>query len=97
MASLSRTLYVGVTNDVARRAFEHRTKVVPGFTSKYNVTRLVYAEGFGNVRDAIVREKQIRGWRRNRKVELVESPNPGWDDLAATWFAAEQDPSLRSG
>ena len=97
MASLSRTLYTGVSNDLARRTSEHRNKVVPGFTHKYNVTRLVHAEAFGDVRDAIAREKQIKGWRRSRKIELIESANPGWDDLAETWFAAEQDPSLRSG
>ena len=97
MASLSRTLYIGVTNELARRAYQHRMKVVPGFTSKYNVTRLVYAEEFGDVRDAIAREKQIEGWRRDRKIELVESVNPEWEDLAETWLAAEQDPSLRSG
>ena len=97
MASLSRTLYVGVTNDLARRAFQHRTKVVPGFTSKYNVTRLVYAEESGDVREAIAREKQIKGWRRERKIELIESVNPEWDDLADAWFASEQDPSPRSG
>ena len=97
MASFSRTLYVGVTNDLGRRVLEHRSKAVPGFTRKYNITRLVHADEFGDVREAIAREKQIKGWRRDRKIELVESVNPEWDDLAETWFAAEQDPSLRSG
>ena len=97
MASLSRTLYIGVTNDLARRAFEHRTKAVSGFTSRYNITRLVHAEEFGDVKDAIAREKQIKGWRRDRKIELIESVNPEWEDLADAWFAAGQDPSLRSG
>ena len=82
MASLSHTMYIGVTNDLARRAIEHRRKVVPGFTSRYNVTRLVYAEEFNDVRDAIVREKQLKGWRRERKIALIESVNPEWDDLA---------------
>ena len=71
--------------------------MVPGFTSKYNVTRLVHAEEFGEVKDAIAREKQIKGWRRDRKIELIESVNPEWDDLADAWSATEQDPSLRSG
>jgi len=96
MASLSRTTYVGVTNDLARRVFEHRTKMVPGFTSKYNITRLVHAEEFHHVKDAIARERQIKGWRRERKMALIESMNPEWDDLAETWFATEQDSSLRS-
>ncbi len=96
MASQSRTIYVGVTNDLARRMFEHRAKMAPGFTSKYNVTRLVYAEEFDDVRDAIAREKQLKGWRRERKTALIESVNPEWDDLAETWFANEQDSSLRS-
>ena len=68
MASLSGTMYVGVTSNLAARALQHRTKVVPGFTSKYNVTRLVYVEEFEDVRDAIAREKQIKGWRRDRKI-----------------------------
>ncbi len=79
MASLSRTLYVGVTNDLARRTLQHRAKMVPGFTSKYNVTLLVHAEQFGDVRDAIAREKQIKGWRRDRKIELIEMNNPEWE------------------
>ena len=81
MASLSRTLYVGVTNDLARRAFQHRTKVVPGFTSKYNVTRLVYAEESGDVREAIAREKQIKGGSRQKKLDLVNGMNAEWQDL----------------
>ncbi len=97
MASLSRTLYVGVTNDLARRACQHRVKAVPGFTSKYNVTRLMYAEPFEDVREAIARERQIKGWRRERKFDLIESVNPEWEDLAETWYVTRQDPSLRSG
>jgi putative endonuclease len=96
MASLSRTIYVGVTNSLAQRVFQHRMKMVPGFTSKYNITRLVYAEACDDVRDAIAREKQLKGWRRERKMTLIESVNPEWDDLAETWFAAEQDSSLCS-
>ena len=95
-ASLPRTIYVGVTNDLAQRVFQHRKKMVPGFTSKYNITRLVYTEEGDDVRDAIAREKQLKGWRRKRKMALIESVDPEWDDLAETWFATEQDSSLRS-
>lgn len=97
MASLSRTLYTGVSNDLRRRVHEHRTGLVPGFTSRYNVIRLVYAEAFTDVREAIAREKQIKGWVRSKKIALVESVNPEWEDLSEAWFPAEQDPSLRSG
>jgi putative endonuclease len=83
------SLYVGVTNDLERRVEEHRGKLVDGFTKKYNLTRLVYVEECGEVVDAITREKQIKGWRRSRKVALIETLNPKWEDLS--------DPSLRSG
>jgi putative endonuclease len=81
MASLSRTLYTGVTNDLARRVYQHKQRLVPGFTSRYNITRLVYYEPFGDIRDAIVREKQIKGWLRAKKIALIESMNPEWNDL----------------
>ena len=61
---------------------EHRSKLVPGFTSKYNITRLVYWEVFKDIRDAIAREKEIKGWRRSKKIALIESMNPHWDDLS---------------
>jgi putative endonuclease len=83
LASHSRVLYVGVTNDLVRRLFEHRQKLIPGFTSKYNVSRLVYCEVFEQIRDAIAREKQLKGWRRERKIALIESVNQQWRDLAA--------------
>ena len=93
MSSNSKTLYVGVTNDLARRAYQHRDKLVAGFTSKYNITRLVYAETTNDVHAAIAREKQIKGWRREKKIALIESVNPEWDDVSEAWFAHEQDPS----
>jgi putative endonuclease len=96
MTNRSRTLYTGVTNDLQRRVYEHQHKLVPGFTSKYNITRLVYLEATGDIRAAISREKQIKGWLRARKIALIESANPGWDDLSAGWFD-RADPSLRSG
>jgi putative endonuclease len=82
LASRSRVLYTGVTNDLARRVHEHKLSLVPGFTQKYRVTRLVYFEEFGDIRAAIAREKQIKGWVRARKIELIEARNPTWVDLA---------------
>ena len=84
MASRSRVLYVGVTNDLARRVHEHKQGLVPGFTSKYRVTRLVHFEGFPDIRDAIAREKAIKGWKRSRKISLIKLHNPTWEDLAST-------------
>ncbi|MGX7741211.1 GIY-YIG nuclease family protein [Rhodopseudomonas parapalustris] len=77
-------LYVGVTNDLVRRAYEHRTKAVPGFTSKYNIVRLVWFEIHDDPIAAITREKEIKKWRRAWKVALIERDNPGWDDLFET-------------
>ena len=81
----SKTLYTGVTNDLPRRMFEHRNSLVPGFTSKYRIDRLVYFETTSDVRAAIAREKQIKGWRRERKIALVEGANPKWTDLSKEW------------
>jgi putative endonuclease len=83
--SRSHILYTGVTGNLSRRAFEHRNKLVPGFTSRYNLTRLVYWECFVYPDAAIDREKEIKGWRRNKKVRLIESMNPHWNDLAESW------------
>ena len=76
------TLYVGMTNDVARRLWEHRGKVTAGFTARYQLNKLVLMESFGSPADAIAREKQIKGWRRSKKVALIEASNPQWKDLA---------------
>jgi len=84
MASRSRVLYTGVTNDLARRVSQHKQGLFSGFTSKYRVTRLVYFEEFAEIRDAIAREKEIKDWRRSRRVRLIENLNPTWEDLAAT-------------
>jgi putative endonuclease len=89
MASASRVVYTGVTNDLGRRVWEHKTRQVPGFTAKYNVTRLVHWEEFGEIRDAIAREKQIKGWLRRKKVALIEEHNGTWKDLSWGWFDAE--------
>lgn len=83
MTKPSRTLYTGVTNDLQRRVHEHRHKLTPGFTQRYNVTRLVYFEATASVKDAIAREKQIKRWLRAKKIALIESANPKWNDLAA--------------
>ena len=82
MASKSRVLYVGMTNDLQCRVEQHKQKLVEGFTQKYNVTRLVYYEATNDVRSAITREKQIKAWRRSKKVELIESADPTWKDLS---------------
>jgi putative endonuclease len=78
-------LYVGVTNNLHRRMLEHKGKAVPSFTSRYNMTRLVYYEEGSNPLSAIAREKQLKGWLRRRKIELIESLNPDWLDLAEEW------------
>ena len=85
MASRSRVLYIGVTNDLTRRVNEHKRGLTAGFTSRYQITRLVYFEEFGDVRDAIAREKQLKGWVRARKIRLIEQKNAAWEDLAARW------------
>ena len=86
MASRTCTLYVGVTSDLERRVFEHKENLVQGFTRKYGITRLVHFESYGEVLDAIAREKQIKGWRRARKVDLIESANARWRDLSEGWY-----------
>jgi len=75
------TLYVGVTNDLARRIYEHKAKQVRGFTSRYNVHMLVWYETYGDVNEAIAREKQLKKWERRWKLELIETLNPSWRDL----------------
>ena len=85
MANESRMLYVGVTNDLERRVSEHKLKLDVGYTKRYNLTRLVYFEDMPDVGDAIAREKELKGWRRAKKVALIESMNPRWRDLAEEW------------
>ena len=74
-------LYTGVTNDLARRTYEHKNKLVGGFTSKYNITKLVYYENYNNVTDAIAREKQIKGGSRKKKMDMIKKINPSFQDL----------------
>jgi putative endonuclease len=75
------TLYIGVTNDLVRRVFEHKSKFTPGFTSSYDVCQLVYYEQFEDVEAAIHREKRLKKWKREWKIELIEKCNPNWNDL----------------
>ncbi len=86
LSSRSGVLYVGVTNDLQRRVWEHRTGAVDGFTKRYRVHRLVWSESGGAIMAAIEREKQVKAWRREKKVALIVAGNPAWDDLAADWF-----------
>jgi putative endonuclease len=81
----SHVLYTGVTGNLLRRVVEHKNKALPGFTSRYNLARLVYYERFAYPDAAIDREKEIKGWRRSKKIRLIESMNPHWYDLAAKW------------
>jgi putative endonuclease len=86
MSNVSKMLYVGVTNDLEKRVLQHKSKPIPGYTQKYNLFKLVYIESFGNIREAIRREKQIKGWLRAKKVALIESVNVHWNDLAEEHF-----------
>jgi len=81
----NRVLYIGVTSNLERRVYEHKNKLIDGFTKKYNVNKLVFYEQTSDVRVAIEREKQLKGWIRKRKNELVESVNPMWNDLSSDW------------
>ena len=81
----SHVLYTGITGNLTRRVWVHKNRIVEGFTSRYNLTRLVYYECFFYPDAAINREKEIKGWRRSKKIKLVESMNPRWDDLAQRW------------
>lgn len=78
------TLYIGITNDLARRTWEHREGLVPGFTKRYGVKMLVYSEAFEDVNAAIHREKRLKKWKRQWKIDLIQSRNLEWDDLAGT-------------
>jgi len=86
MSNVSKMLYVGVTNDLEKRVLQNKSRLIPGYTQKYNLFKLVYLESFGDIRDAIRREKQIKGWLRARKVALIESVNLSWNDLAEEHF-----------
>ncbi len=87
VCSRSGTLYIGMTNSIYRRALQHKSGEIEGFVSKYDCNRLVYYEGFDDVYRAIGREKQLKGWTRAKKIALVESKNPRWEDLAEKFGA----------
>jgi putative endonuclease len=89
MASRSHTLYIGVTSDLHRRVFQHKWKEHDGFTARYNCDRLVWFEGHNDVTRAIAREKELKGWRRARKIALIEAVNPAWIDLSRDWYDCE--------
>jgi len=82
LTNTSRMLYTGVTNDLVRRIKKHQNKLIEGFTKKYNLHKLVYYEEFQNPEKAIAREKEIKGWRREKKVQLIRRCNPCWKDLS---------------
>jgi putative endonuclease len=96
LTNRSGTLYVGVTNNLLRRVYEHKHKLIPGFTNRYNIDRLVYYEHTPDVRAAIAREKQIKPWRREKKVALIESMNRDWHDLSAEWFSEWAEPDANN-
>jgi putative endonuclease len=89
VASASRVIYTGISSELQRRVWEHKTKQICGFVTQYNCTRLVYFEEFTRAEDAIAREKEIKGWLRRKKIALIERTNGTWKDLAWGWFDAE--------
>ena len=89
MTNVSRTLYTGVTNNLVRRVYEHKNKIIPDFTSRYNITELMYFEETSDVQAALTREKEIKGWRRAKKSQLIASVNPKWLDLSSKWHEDE--------
>ena len=86
MTSMSGTLYTGITSDFEKRVYQHKHKLADGFTKRYNVDRLVYYEETTDIEVALEREKEIKTWRRSKKISLIESINPTWKDLAEDWF-----------
>ena len=89
VASRSHTLYIGVTGDLRKRAFEHKWQEHDGFTKKYNCDRLIWFESHQNIEGAIAREKQLKRWKRDKKVALIEKMNPAWIDLSKDWYYVE--------
>jgi putative endonuclease len=82
LSNVSRTLYVGFTSNLEKRMYEHRMKLVDGFTRRYNITMLVYFGQTSDVESALMRERELKGWRRDKKVSLIETMNPAWRDLS---------------
>ena len=86
ISSRTKRLYIGVTNNPERRIAEHKTRTLKGFAKRYNINRLVHVEETNSIRSAIEREKQLKAWRREKKIALIESDNPEWADLADHWY-----------
>lgn len=95
MASKNRALYIGMTNGLTKRVWQHKFEDINGFTKKYKVNRLVHWESFDDVRNAINREKELKGWTRAKKIALIEELNPKWKDLAENWFRKRSDEQIR--
>jgi putative endonuclease len=89
MASRSRTLYIGVTSNLQKRVFQHKWREHEGFTERYNCDRLVWFQTFSEIGNAIAREKQLKAWRREKKLALIEAANPAWIDLSRDWYDVE--------
>ncbi len=81
----NKVLYIGVTNDLVRRMYEHKNKLVEGFTKKYNLRKLIYIEATHDIKSAITREKQLKNWHRDWKLNLIKEHNPSWKDLSEEW------------
>ena len=95
MASVTRVLYIGVTNNLIRRVEEHKIELVEGFSKRYKTKKLVHYEYFNQINDAIRREKEIKAWRREKKIKLIENSNPKWKDLYDE--ITDRDPSPHNG
>ena len=91
LANRSKTIYIGVTNDLHRRLFVHKSKLIAGFTKKYDINQLVYVETTSDIKSALSREKELKAWRREKKIALIESTNPGWRDLSLDWANGSSD------
>ena len=97
IASRSRIIYVGSARDLFHRVYQHKTEVFEGFTKKYHCTRLVYFEKFVTMKGAYDREIKVKGWRREKKIALINAMNPTWEDLAADWYLPEKQIPRRAG
>jgi len=90
LASPTRNTYIGVTNNLERRVWEHKNHATPGYASKIGATKLIYVETYEDIRDAIAREKDLKDWRREKKIGLIESRNPFWNDLSKGWYGEQR-------
>ena len=89
LASHNRRRYIGMTNDLERRVYQHTRKLIPGFTARYNINQLVHIEEYSDVYETMDRERQLKRWVRVKKMNLIERDNPGWHDLSAGWYPTE--------